>query len=104
MGDVTHRQIGRLDDLAAAEQRLNELRTMRGEIEQRTRELRANLAALGDAERSAELRETLLERLAEQDDLLADVSAEVVERNEEISALRVTLSELMREVSLDEAP
>ncbi len=93
-----------LDDLAAAEQRLNELRTMRGEIEQRTRELRANIAALGDAERSAELRQTLVDRLAEQDDLLADTAAEIVERNEEISALRVMLTERMREVSLDESP
>lgn len=91
-----------LDDLAAAQHRLIELQQLRSQIEQRTRELRANLQTLGESERSEELRQTLLDRLAEQDDLMADVAAEIVERNEEISTMRVTITEMMRTISLDE--
>ena len=90
-----------LEELAALDQRIAESRQLRSDVQVRTAELRANIAALGDSERNADLRRDLVERLANQERILEDIAADIVERSEEQSALRVRISEAMREVTLD---
>jgi len=89
-----------MERLADLERQLVERRALREDIQVRTHELRSNIAALGDAERNRELRTTLLTRLAEQEDLFTQLAAQIVEINEEISALRVQISEQIRSISL----
>jgi hypothetical protein len=90
-----------LTALADVEQTLTDDRQLRTDIQSRTAELRENIALLGDGDRSAGLRDQLLERLAEQDELLVVVSSRIVERSETRSALRVEIQEQMRELTLE---
>lgn len=90
-----------LEELAAMDTRIAESRQLRSDVQVRTAELRANIAALGESERNADLRRELVERLAEQERILDDIAAEIVERSEEQSALRIRISEDMREITLD---
>ena len=87
--------------LAAIDTELDEIRELRADIQVRTQELRSNIAALGESDRNAELRQTLVDRLAEQELIYDDLQAQLVELNEEESALRIEITEMMRLVTLE---
>ncbi len=90
-----------LDELAAIERKLAEDRELRRDVQSRTNELRQNIQALGDSDRNQALRDQLLERLEEQDELQATLAARIVENSENRSALRIEIQEKMREITLE---
>lgn len=93
--------VAMLEEFATVEREMRDARQLRGDVDRRARELRENLAALGDAPANADLRRTLLERLEEQDDQQAELAARIVELSERASALRVLVAEALREIRLE---
>lgn len=91
-----------MDRLAEVEQKLADDRSLRGDIQQRTKELRQNLEALGDSGSHRELRGRLVDHLEQQDELLGEVTARIVEHSEDRSALRIEIREAMRGLTLKE--
>ncbi len=89
-----------LEELTDLKRKVNKDRRLRGDIETRTRELRANLEALGDGDQHQQLRGRLVDRLEEQDELLSTVAARIVENSEKQSVLRIEIQELMRDIRL----
>lgn len=92
----------RLDRIAEIDRQLAEQRQLRAELQNRTAELRANLQSLGQSAEGAQLRETLRERLGEQESRLAQVGTVIVALSEEQATLRVTIAEELRAISFDE--
>ncbi len=90
-------QLATLADLTAQQQSLEARRSV---IQSRSAELRNNMNALGTSATNAELRATLVERLAEQDELSAEVAGELVRVNEEQSGLRTAIRSLIQNLDL----
>ncbi len=90
-----------LNELEGLERTMAETRQVRADVEARTNELRQNIRTLGDSPANAELRDTLVDRLGDQDTTLERLAGELVELSERRSVLRVLVSEALREVTLD---
>ncbi len=90
-----------LAELGTLDRRYAETTRLRTDVQQRTFELRENIRVLGDSPANAELRETLVDRLSEQDLVLDRLAGEIVEISEGQSSLRVRISEALREVRLE---
>ena len=89
-----------LEEMNDNESQLGSRRRLQNDVQVRTNELRASIRTLGDSETNRELRETLVERLAEQDETLERLTGEIVEISERNSLLQVMVTEALREVSL----
>ena len=100
VADALRPVVDMLNELAAIDRQMNEARQLRADVDRRANELRSNIAALGDAEANRELRATLVQRLAEQDEQQAEVAATLVELAERASLLRVSVTEGLRGVTL----
>lgn len=90
-----------LEELDGLDRQLVERRGLRSDVESRTNELRRSIQTLGDSEANADLRRTLVERLAQQDQILERLAGEIVELGERRSVVRILVSEALREVSLE---
>jgi hypothetical protein len=90
-------QLATLSALTSEQQSLEARRSV---IQSRSAELRNNMNALGTSATNAELRATLVERLAEQDELSAQVAGELVRINEEQSELRIALRTMFENLNL----
>lgn len=93
--------VTKLEQLADIDRQYAEATRLQSDIQNRSAELRRNLAALGTSDANAELRRTLTERLSEQDDLSAATAGQIVALSEQRSALRVEVVEGLRAVHLN---
>ena len=64
-------------------------------------ETRENLKSLKDVERAGDLKKRLTDRLSDLDGKIAALTATIVEADNEVSELRVRLSEVLQDVTLD---
>lgn len=87
--------------LLAAQERANSARRERALLQEGANETRENLKSLRKVDRVADLRKRLTDRLADFDQKIAALTATLVDAETEVSELRVRLSELMQEVSLN---
>jgi hypothetical protein len=92
-----------LEEIAANETQMQNARRTQTDVQNRTNELRQSIRTLGDSETNAELRTTLVGRLAEQDETLDRLTGELVEAQERNSLLQVLVTEALREVTLERA-
>jgi len=90
----------KLEELAGMSGQADAIRRQRADVQNRTAELRNNIGTLGSSAANAELRATLVERLAEQDLLLQQLAAELVVLSEREAALRIEIVELMQGLEL----
>jgi len=90
-------QLATLAELTVEQQSFEARRSV---IQSRSAELRNNLNALGTSATNAELRATLVERLAEQDELSAEIAGELVRVNEQQSELRTAIRALFEDLDL----
>jgi hypothetical protein len=90
-------QLATLAELTVEQQSFEARRSV---IQSRSAELRNNLNALGTSATNAELRATLVERLAEQDELSAGIAGELVRLNEQQSELRTAIRALFENLDL----
>lgn len=89
-----------LDELDGLDRQITERRALRADVEARTNELRQSIRTLGDSETNADLRQTLVTRLAEQDQVLERLAGEIVEMSERRSVVRILVGEALRDISL----
>jgi hypothetical protein len=103
-GDSAARQLqelqGMLEELGSLSTEADGLRRQRADVQNRSAELRNNIATLGTTTSSQELRATLVDRLAEQDEILGSIATQLVEISEREAALRVQISEFMTGLEL----
>ena len=92
----------KLREMATVGTGLDGLRQMRGDLQNRTQELRQNLAAIGTSATNADLRQTLLDRLAKAEQELERLVGRLVEGQERASRLRIEASELLKGIRLGE--
>ncbi len=92
-----------LDEIGSNETQMQSARRTQTDVQNRTNELRQSIRTLGDSETNAELRSTLVERLAEQDETLERLTGQLVELQERNSLLQVLVTEALREVTLERA-
>lgn len=92
-----------LDEIGSNETQMQNARRTQADVQNRTNELRQSIRTLGDSETNAELRSTLVGRLAEQDETLDRLTGELVELSERNSLLQVLVTEALREVTLERA-
>ena len=92
-----------LEERAGIDAQLADRRQLQRDVQVRTNELRASIQTLGNSDTNAELRDTLVERLAEQDETLERLTGEIVELSERNSLLQVMVTEALREVTLESA-
>jgi hypothetical protein len=90
-------QLTTLAGLTAEQQSFEARRSV---VQSRSAELRNNMNALGTSATNAELRATLVERLAEQDELSAQIAGELVRVNEQQSELRTAIRALFENLNL----
>ena len=93
---------GKLREMATINTGLDAIRQMRGDLQNRTQELRQNLNAIGTSATNADLRDTLLERLANSERELEKLVGRLVEGQERASRLRIEASELLKSIKLGE--
>ena len=90
-------QLATLAELTVEQQSFEARRSV---VQSRSAELRNNMNALGTSATNAELRATLVERLAEQDELSAQIAGELVRVNEQQSELRTAIRALFENLNL----
>ena len=90
-----------LEEKSDNESQLAARRRLQNDVQVRTNELRASIRTLGDSATNRDLRETLVDRLAEQDDTLDRLTGEIVEISERNSLLQVMVTEALREITLE---
>ncbi len=90
----------KLREMATINTSLDALRQMRSDLQNRTQELRQNLAAIGTSATNADLRQTLLDRLANSEKELEKLVGRLVEGQERSSRLRIEASELLKNITL----
>lgn len=90
----------KLREMATINTGLDSIRQMRGDLQNRTQELRQNLAAIGTSTTNADLRQTLLDRLANSERELEKLVGRLVEGQERSSRLRIEASELLKSIKL----
>ena len=81
---------------------LDSIRQLRGDLQNRTQELRQTLAAIGTSTTNADLRDTQLDRLANSEKELEKLVGRLVEGQERSSRLRIEASELLKSITLGE--
>lgn len=89
-----------LYELSSFSSRADALRRQRADVQNRSTELRNNIATLGTGPANQELRDTLVERLGEQDELSSSIAAQLDELSELEAVLRVQISEFMADLEL----
>ena len=93
---------GKLREMATINTGLDSIRQLRADLQNRTQELRQNLAAIGTSTTNADLRQTLLDRLANSEKELEKLVGRLVEGQERSSRLRIEASELLKSITLGE--
>jgi len=91
---------GKLREMATINTGLDSIRQLRADLQNRTQELRQNLAAIGTSTTNADLRQTLLDRLANSEKELEKLVGRLVEGQERSSRLRIEASELLKNIKL----
>jgi hypothetical protein len=92
----------KLREMATINTGLDSIRQLRADLQNRTQELRQNLAAIGTSTTNADLRDTLLDRLANSEKELEKLVGRLVEGQERSSRLRIEASELLKSITLGE--
>jgi hypothetical protein len=92
-----------LEERSGIDSQLADRRQLQRDVQNRTNELRQSIRTLGTSDTNAELRDTLVERLAEADETLERLTGEIVELSERNSLLQVMVTEALREVTLEPA-